>query len=90
MLHVLRILEFRVNKIGILGVFYMNKVKRARDVFCCNHLFPWLHGRKENIYIASNTNSKVTDRGSPTFTARDTGNIEHQRLMLHVRWVSGI
>jgi hypothetical protein len=57
LLHVTRILEFWVDKTGIFWVFYMNEVKRARDVFCCDHLFPGLHGRKEYIYIASNTNS---------------------------------
>jgi hypothetical protein len=34
----------------------MNKVKRARDVLCSNHLFPGLQGRKKNIYRVSNTN----------------------------------
>jgi hypothetical protein len=56
LLHVIWILEFWADKIGVFGVFYMNKVKRARDVLCSNHLFPGLQGRKKNIYRVSNTN----------------------------------
>jgi len=46
------ILEFRiVEETDIFRMFNVNKIQRAGNVFCSDHLFAGLHRGKKNIYL---------------------------------------
>jgi hypothetical protein len=71
-------LEFRIaEKTGIFRMFNVNKIQRAGNIFCSDHLLAGLHGGKENIYLKVRQPRAAYNRGPLTFAAWYSSNVEH-------------
>lgn len=71
-------MEFRmVEEIDIFRMFNVNKIQRAGNVFCSDHLLAGLHWGKEDIYSKVRQPRDTYHGSLLTFAAWYSSNVEY-------------